>query len=156
MQAVNFDDMLDKLVAQDPRYHREAYIFLREALDFTQKSLGRSHPEEAPPAAETKARKKPAPQEPVNHVSGQELLEGLRQHALQQFGPMALMVLNEWGIHRCEDFGELVFNMVDHRLLGKTDKDSREDFRAGYDFDDAFRKPFLPGNADSSKVKAEG
>jgi uncharacterized repeat protein (TIGR04138 family) len=155
MQAVNFDDMLDKLVAHDPRYHRDAYLFLREALDFTQKSLGRTQPEAAPPAGSPKPRKKPATHEPAHHVTGQELLEGLRQYALQQFGPMALMVLNEWGIHRCEDFGEIVFNMVDHRLLGKTDKDSRDDFKGGYDFDDAFRKPFLPANATRSKAGSQ-
>jgi len=59
---------------------------------------------------------------------------------------MALMVLNEWGVTRGEDFGEIVFNMVDTGLLGKTEKDSRDDFKGGYDFNEAFRQPFLPEN----------
>ena len=66
---------------------------------------------------------------------------------------MALVVLGEWGIHRCEDFGEIVFNMVEYELLAKTDKDSRDDFKGGYDFEDVFQKPFLPPRSpDESSV----
>jgi uncharacterized repeat protein (TIGR04138 family) len=77
-------------------------------------------------------------------VTGRELLSGIRTYALAQFGPMAMTVLDEWGVTRCEDFGEIVFNMVDAGLLSKTDSDSREDFQGGYSFDEAFRNPFLP------------
>lgn len=126
MQEVNFDEALDEILKQDARYQRDAYLFLREALDFTQKNIGR----------ENHGR--------VRHVTGQELLNGLRLYALQQFGPMAITVLEEWGITHCEDFGEIVFNMVEIGLLAKTDKDHREDFRDGYDFVEAFSKPFWP------------
>ncbi len=78
------------------------------------------------------------------HVSGQELLDGLREFALEEFGPMAQTVLGGWGVRRTEDFGEIVFNLVEAGLLGKTDQDSRADFANGYDFDDAFRNPFRP------------
>jgi uncharacterized repeat protein (TIGR04138 family) len=78
------------------------------------------------------------------HVTGQQLLDGIREFALTQYGPMARTVLNEWGIRRCEDFGDIVFNMVEQGLLSKTDQDSREDFKGGYDFDSAFVWPFLP------------
>ena len=84
-------------------------------------------------------------------MTGQELLEGIRQYALQQYGPMAVTVLEEWGVTHCRDFGDIVFNMVESGLLAKTEKDSRDDFQQGYDFTDAFRKPFWPG----SKVKAD-
>lgn len=57
---------------------------------------------------------------------------------------MSLTVLTEWGITRCEDFGEIVFNMVEHKLLSKTDEDSREDFRSIYTFKEAFERPFRP------------
>ena len=126
MQAVNFEETLEKIVQRDPRYHREAYLFLREALDYTHKLLA-------------KGSKKG-----WRHVTGQELLGGIRAFALEQYGPLTLMLLNEWGVRTCEDFGELVFNMVDAGLLGKTEKDTREDFRGGYDFSDAFSRPFLP------------
>jgi uncharacterized repeat protein (TIGR04138 family) len=121
MQPVHFEEVVDRIVAQDPRYTRDAYLFLREALDHTQKLVTR--------------QRKAAKSATARHVSGKELLDGIRDYALQQFGPMTRTVLGEWGIQRCEDFGELVFNMVDHRLLGKTDKDSRDDFKGGYDFE---------------------
>ncbi len=134
MQEVNFDELVEKVLAQDARYARDAYHFTREALDFTQKLVAREH----------KAALR-------HHVTGQELLEGIRQYALQQYGPMAVTVLEEWGVTHCRDFGEVVFNMVESGLLAKTDKDTRADFQQGYDFTDAFRKPFWPG----SKVKAD-
>lgn len=126
MQEVSFEEALEILSARDPRYDKEAYLFVREALDFTQKSTGR----------DTRGRPR--------HVTGQELVEGIRNYALQQFGPMTLMVFEQWGIRSCLDFGEIVFNMVDLGLLAKTDTDSRADFEGGYDFQEAFRKPFLP------------
>ena len=72
------------------------------------------------------------------------MLAGIRDYALQQFGPMAKTVLEEWGIHSGRDFGEIVFNMIEVGWLAKTGKDSRADFDQGYDFDEAFRQPFLP------------
>jgi uncharacterized repeat protein (TIGR04138 family) len=80
----------------------------------------------------------------VRHVTGQELLEGIRQYGLQQYGPMTMTVLAEWGLNNCRDFGEVVFNMVESGLLAKTEKDTRSDFQKGYDFTDAFCKPFWP------------
>ncbi len=132
MQEVNFDELLAVILAKDPRYQRDAYHFLREALDYTQKLIGKENRGQ------------------VRHVSGQELLEGIRQFALQQFGPMAMTVFDEWGIRNCKDFGEIVFNMVECGLLAKTEKDSRADFQQGYDFIDAFQKPYWP----EGKLKA--
>ena len=126
MQEINFDEVVEQLCAQDPRFARDAYHFTREALDFTQKLISR----------ENKGT--------VRHVTGQELLEGIRQYSLQQYGPMTATVLEEWGIKNCRDFGDIVFNMVESGLLAKTDKDTRDDFQTGYDFTEAFRKPFWP------------
>ena len=126
MKKVNFDEALEQILRDDPRYDLEAYVFIREALDFTIKML--SKPVEGP----------------GRHVSGAELLEGIRQYALQEFGPLSKTVLNQWGITRCVDFGDLVFNLVEKGVLGKTDQDKKEDFSGGYDFDEAFRTPFKP------------
>ena len=133
MQEVNFDEVVEKMIAHEPRFAREAYHFTREALDFTQKLISR----------ENKGN--------VRHVTGQELLEGIRQYALQQYGPMTTTVLEEWGVTHCRDFGDIVFNMVENGLLAKTEKDTRDDFQNGYDFTDAFRKPFWP----QSRLDAE-
>ncbi|MEK7708069.1 MAG: Minf_1886 family protein, partial [Verrucomicrobiota bacterium] len=126
MQEVTFEETLEQILAKDPRYQRDAYLFLREALDYTQKFVGKENSGK------------------VRHVTGQELLDGIRQFALEQFGPMTLTVFEEWGVRNCSAFGELVFNMLEIGLLAKTEKDSRADFQGGYDFEDAFRKPFLP------------
>ena len=74
----------------------------------------------------------------------QATLKKLNGAAFGPFGPMVVTVFEEWGIHRGEDFGQIVFVMIEHKLLGKTDQDNPDDFRGGYDFDEAFRKPFLP------------
>ena len=126
MQQLNFEDILDRIVENDKRYSREAYVFLREALEFTQKAISKANKNQ------------------VRHITGPELLNGIREYALAVFGPMSKTVLEEWGVKSCEDFGHMVFLMVECNLLRKTENDSLEDFRAGYDFDDAFRKPFLP------------
>lgn len=126
MQKAQFEEAIERIIAEDPRYHAAAYEFLREALDFTLRLL------EKPEVGKGR------------HVSAAELLEGIRQFALKEYGPMTLTVLRTWGIRRCDDFGEIVFNMVAQGLLGKTEDDRKEDFAGGYDFDSAFRKPFRP------------
>lgn len=126
MQEVNFEEALEEILQKDTRYQRHAYLFLREALEHTHQLEGK--PEKDVP----------------HHVTGQELLDGIRDYALQQYGPMAMMIFEEWGVHRCEDWGEIVFNMIEHHLLAKTDTDSREDFKGRYDFFEAFRAPFSP------------
>ncbi len=127
MQVAKFDEALEAIMKQDQRYHRDAYLFVKDALDHTQKVKG-----------------KPVKNEQPRHISGQELLEGIRVFGLNQFGPMTLTVLAEWGLNSCEDFGEIVFNMVEQGLLSKTEKDSRKDFQGCYDFQAAFREPFIP------------
>jgi uncharacterized repeat protein (TIGR04138 family) len=135
MHEANFEESLELILAKDPRYLRDAYLFVRDALDFTQKVAARERREGL-------------------HVTGQELLAGIRDYALAMFGPMTITVLEEWGITRCEDFGEIVFNVVEAGLFSKTQKDSREDFQGGYDFEDAFRKPFLPKDKISNETES--
>ena len=130
----SYDEVLDTILANDSRFHRDAYHFVREGLDYTQQSISKQE------------------EGTVRHISGQELLGGMRAHALEQYGPMALMVLNEWGLTRGEDFGEIVFNMVEHELLAKTEDDTRTDFAGGYTFAEAFRQPFLPPAAPESEL----
>lgn len=132
MQKQNFGEAVNQILEKDKRYDRDAYFFVREALDYTMKMLKKNS-------------------QANRHVTGQELLEGLRRYALDQFGPMAKTVFEYWGIHQCADFGELVFSMVEKGILGKTEEDSREDFKVGYDFDEAFVRPFQPSPRKSSK-----
>ena len=126
MQKTGFTEALEQVVAADPRFDREAYLFLQDALDFTMKS------------------RKKQKTELSRHVTGQELLEGVRAFALREYGPMVLTVFETWGIRQCDDFGEMVFNLIRIGIFGKTDTDEIEDFRNGYDFVEAFEKPYLP------------
>ena len=76
------------------------------------------------------------------HVTGQELLGGLKDFTREQFGPMAMTVLGHWGIHATEDIGEIVFNLADNKLLARTAQDTKEDFKAVFDFKDVFDKEY--------------
>jgi uncharacterized repeat protein (TIGR04138 family) len=137
MQKIGFAEALDSIARSDPRYQREAYVFLRDALDFT-----------------TKQQKK-AKGTSVRHVTGPELLEGLRQYALKEFGPMVMTVFDNWGIHSCEDIGNMVFNLIGAGIFGKTEEDSIEDFKNVYNFEEVFVKPFAPEKAAATKARSE-
>ena len=126
MQKIGFAEALESVMANDPRYQRDGYIFLRDALDFT-----------------TKQQKK-IKGVSVRHVTGPELLDGVRQYALKEFGPMVMTVFDSWGIHSCEDIGHMVFNLIGAGVFGKTEEDSIEDFKNVYDFQEAFVQPFAP------------
>ncbi len=111
----DFNRKLRTIIRKDPRYKEDAYAFVMEALWFTQRKLKRE-----------------------GHVTGRELLEGIKEFAQEQYGPMAKVVLEHWGVNITADFGEIVFNMVENGLMGKTAEDSRADFKDVYDFDKAF------------------
>jgi uncharacterized repeat protein (TIGR04138 family) len=135
MKRLSFDEAMRLILKEDPRYPLEAYVFLRLALDFTIRFMN-----------------KPA-SGPARHITGQELLDGIRIYALQEFGPIARTVLDAWGITRTEDFGNLVFNLVNHGVLGKTEQDKIEDFTNVYSFQTAFTDPFLPASQKGAPVK---
>ena len=134
MQRRGFEEALNLILKEYSRYPREAYVFLRLALNHTIKLMNK--PDHGP----------------ARHISGQELLDGIRQYALREFGPLARTVLATWSITRTEDFGEIVFNLVKHGVLGKTDQDKKEDFAQGYSFEAAFTAPFLPSSAKHSAI----
>lgn len=151
MQELTFEEALERILAKDKRYHRDAYLFVRDALDHTRKLIGKeSTTSRGGFDAETVK-----PRGPDRHVTGPELLEGIRQQAFAEFGPMAITVFEEWGVRSCRDFGEIVFNLVEIGQFSKTAEDSRTDFDGGYDFTDAFRKPFLPMGKLNTETAAE-
>jgi uncharacterized repeat protein (TIGR04138 family) len=120
---------LAEVVKHDPRYAYEAYEFVFAALAHTQRMLGR-----VPPPDSSGERD--------YHVSGPQLLEGVRDLALREYGLMARTVFHMWGIDRTGDFGEIVFNLVEANLMSKTSEDSRDDFRNVYDLDQVLVRDF--------------
>ena len=115
MKTPNTEELLDPILKSDPRYTEQAYFFVRDALDHTVRQL-----------------------EKHRHINEQELLGGIREYALKEYGPVTKRVFSEWGINECIDFGHIVFNLVNAGLLGKTEGDSIDDFSDGYDFSEAF------------------
>src|SRR5688572_19639822 len=122
---------LMEVARRDPRYAYEAYEFLFEALRHTQKLFGRAPDEPAPSDAPAEA-----------HVNGTELLTGVCDLARQEFGRMARVVFKLWGIDRTDDWGEIVFNLIDANLLSKTEDDAREHFRGLFDLDEVLLNRF--------------
>ena len=120
-----FHPKLSEVAAKDPRYAYEAYDFVFHAIQHTQRVMGRETPREGEAV------------EPRHHVTGIELLEGIRQLALQEFGALAKTVFEMWGVHATDDWGNIVFNLIDAELMSKTTNDTRENFHAVYDFDQA-------------------
>ncbi len=125
MQKLDFNQTLDQIFVQDPRYSTAAYHFLRDALDFTVKPRRKS-------------------KDASTHVSGQQLLDGIRLYALKEFGPMVPTVFAYWGVESGEDFGNMVFNLIKVGIFGKNERDSIDDFKGVYTFREAFVLPFLP------------
>ena len=104
-----------------------AFLFVQRGLDYTVRRLHGDPPEGEEPAARES-----------RHITGQDLCYGLRDFAIEQYGLLSRTVLSRWRIEQCEDFGRIVFAMVDAGLMHKTDQDSIEDFVEVYDFADAF------------------
>ena len=129
MQDLDFAEIVDLICKEDPRFDKKAYEFVRQGLDHTVKEL---------------RKKETSKTERSRHVSGPELLHGIRVFALDQYGPLAKTVLNAWGLKRCRDFGDIVFNLIEYNVFAKTEKDRPEDFSEIYSFEDAFVKPYQP------------
>jgi len=139
MENQDFGEVVAIICKEDPRFDRRAY-FVRLGLNRTVEEMVKRDSSRA---------------ERSHHVSGPELLDGLRAHALDQFGPLAKTVLNAWGITRCAHFGDIVFNLIEYNVFSKTENDRREDFSDIFDFDDAFVKPFLPAGRRGGRSSAE-
>jgi len=110
-----FFDLVEEICGRDNRYKPDAYEFVLQGLNFTQDKLKRQ-----------------------THVSGKELAFGLRDYAVEQYGALAQRVLSHWGISQTRDFGEIVYSMIEKKLLSKSDEDYLADFNSVYDFNSAF------------------
>jgi uncharacterized repeat protein (TIGR04138 family) len=126
MSKVPFEQAIATTLRSDARYAADAYLFLRDALDVTIKVMQRGRTDA------------------INHVSGSELCEGVREYALQQFGPMVPTIFEAWGLSTTRDIGEMVFNLIKTGAFSRSESDKLEDFDDIYTFHDAFEKPFLP------------
>lgn len=123
MSDTSLQRILELLSQKEPRYHPEAYQLVWKAMDLLARKWA------------TEGRR---------DFRAHEVMEAFKEVTLQEFGPLSLLVLEEWGVKSTRDIGNLVFNMVELGLLGKSPEDRIEDFDHGFDFQEAFKKPFLP------------
>ena len=126
-QRPSFDDGVQLCLTRDARYPKEAYPLIRDALDHAQKLV----------SARDKRRG-------VGHLDGPEILEGFRDLALTQFGPLARIVLETWGLRATIDVGHIVFNLIEADVFSKSDRDQLADFDNVFDFTEAFDAPYRP------------
>ena len=111
----NFLKKIEVVMKKHRRYKFEAYSFVMAGLHHTVSKLDKPR-----------------------HITGEELLQGIREYALEQFGPLARTVLNYWGIYQTIDFGQIVFALVEVGILRKQPDDKLEHFKDIYDFAEAF------------------
>jgi uncharacterized repeat protein (TIGR04138 family) len=76
--------------------------------------------------------------ETPRHVSARELLEAIRAHAASEYGRMARLVFEDWGVRTTRDFGEIVYLLIGEGILAADRDDRPEDFDGVFDFSTAF------------------
>ena len=125
MNEQSFEDAVSRICEKDGDYDAEAYYFVRESLERTVRALGREDAKD-------------------RHVTGRELCEGFRDHALGEFGPLSLLVLSQWGVFETADIGRMVRALVNEGVFGKRPEDRFKEFDNVFSFEDAFEKPYAP------------
>ena len=114
-----FDNIVTEICEKDQRYAEGVYEFVMEALAFSQRRFKR-----------------------IKHVPGPELLEGIKDLLMIKFGPLTLNVLNHWGIKATDDFGHIVLNLVEQRILKQDKEDNIDSFRNGFNFEEVFKQGY--------------
>lgn len=122
------NDKIDEIIKRNPKYKREAYLFILDALEYTKRKLKTN-----------------------NHISGQELLLGFKELAQKEFGILAKTVLEYWGIKSTDDVGEIVFNLCEAKILTKREEDKKEEFSNFFDFEEEFIKKYQPSQKEEIK-----
>ena len=116
-------EQITEISIENPRYSREAYLFVLEGLEWSMRKLGQRR-----------------------HLTGEELTELLTAFARKQFGEMAWFVLQEWGIFKTRDFGEIVYCLIEEELMGKEPDDRIDDFNEVLDLREVLTaSEFVPG-----------
>ncbi|MEM6329049.1 MAG: Minf_1886 family protein [Planctomycetota bacterium] len=169
---------LAELLSRDQRYHLDSYVFVFDSLRFAQETLNMGglattppgqeqhghathRSGEGPAASQSSAAEDPDQDDgddgPVErHITGQDLCEAIRRYALSQYGLLARCVFDHWGIRTTDDFGEIVFNLIDIGQMRKTENDRREDFSGVFEFEQALSGGGVFASDDRLKPNAGG
>ena len=131
---------LMQLVRTDERYPIEAYLFVREALAFAADSMELGSCSETSFTEDLESALQQSRRE--RHLTGQELCEASREYAINQYGFLAKVVLNQWRIYATQDFGEIVYRMINAGIMKKSSRDRKSHFDNVFDFDTVFQENF--------------
>lgn len=132
-QLMSFEEAVANYVLENPCYPEEAYYFIRDGFEYAQRRIEEKESQGTPSAGRNAS---------MRQLSGRELSEGLKDFALDEYGPMAFFTLAQWNIHETSDFGELVYNLIAMGIFSQNKGDRKEDFNGVYDFDEALNGPF--------------
>ncbi|MFH1707956.1 MAG: Minf_1886 family protein [Planctomycetota bacterium] len=116
-------DIVERLANQDKRYHKDAFYYVARAIESSHEKIRR------------KERKR-------RHITGQELVAEVVDLASDDFGRLAELVFDAWGVRTTLDIGEIVFLMVANGILSAQESDSKEDFRDVCEFAHAFDRDY--------------
>ena len=109
-------------------FHPDAYRFVFAALQYTQEELERAMSDDI--------------DDESGHISGPELLDGVRALGLRQYGFLARTVFESWNVRSTADFGRIVFELIERGEMRKTDRDQESDFCDVYEFDQALEQAY--------------
>lgn len=131
---------LYQVVNQDPRYPIDAYRFVQDALAYAADSQELGSHIYSDPDCDVESTPHLARHE--RHLTGQQLCEAIRRYALNQFGYMSKIVLNNWNMDTTSCFGDIVYNMISVGIMKKSRRDERSHFDDVYCFDEVFQADF--------------
>ncbi len=119
----SFEDAVDSILARHHEYSAEAYSFLRQALDAASEQF---HKDKSSP-----------------HLTAEELYFGAAAYALEEYGPLARLVLSSWGIEESRDIGAIVYHLIEAGIFGRQDGDTQEQFDSLQDLGELLESPFI-------------
>ncbi len=120
MDLTKVDSTIENICANDIRYHKNAYHNIFNALAYCETVM--------------KTEK---------NLTAKELVIGYKDITLSKYGALALEVLHHWGIYSTQDIGNIVFNLVNANLLGRSQGDKIEDFKNIFDLTQEMKSPYL-------------
>ena len=128
-----FLQSIQEIVQKDNRYHADAYDFVNKAVSYTVRKMSRT---DRPRGS--------------RHVTGQELVNGIMEHAVEQYSFLAPEIFLFWGVTSGPDIGNIVYNMIAVELLSASPEDSKSDFDCMEDLIGELRKKVEPRPEDIS------
>ena len=126
-------DIIRKICEEDDTFPPMAYCFVRDSVHKALDNI-----------VKAKRHNIFADDDPPD-IKGADLCRFFRDTLINRFGPSAIDVLDTWNIKRTSDFGKIIYQLIDVKILGKSENDSIEDFDDVYDFTEAFAMPFKQG-----------